>query len=258
MNKLLVMALACGSIFLLTACASSASSQELTGGIWLLTELNGAEPIAGTTLTAEFDQDGRVGGSSGCNSYNTTYVVDGNELTFGEQVASTMMACPDPIMRQEGEFHQALVDTATYEIKDDELILSDSSGNEVARFEVIDQSLGGSSWQVISYNNGKEAVVSVIIGTEITANFGEDGTMTGNAGCNNYSTKYETEGDKISIGTAEFTEMGCLEPEGIMEQEQLYLAALETADTYKIEGMTMDMRTSEGSRVANFQRALNP
>jgi len=258
MNKLLVMALASATIFLLTACASSGSNQELTGGIWLLTELNGAEPIAGTTLTAEFDEDGRVGGSSGCNSYNTTYILDGNKLTFGEQVASTMMACPDPIMKQEGEFHQALADTATYEIKDDELVLSDSSGNEIARFEVIEQSLGDSSWQVISYNNGKEAVVSVIIGTEITANFGEDGQLTGNAGCNNYSTKYETQGDNISIETAEFTEMACLEPEGVMEQEQLYLAALETADTYKIEGMTMEMRTSKGSRVATFQRVLNP
>jgi heat shock protein HslJ len=258
MNKLFVMVLACGSLFLFTACASSATSQDLTEGIWLLTELNGAEPIAGTTLTAEFDQDGRVGGSSGCNSYNTTYVVDGKKLTFGEQIASTMMACPDPIMKQEGEFHQVLADTATYEIKGDELILSDSSGNEVARFEVIDQSLEGSSWQVISYNNGKEAVVSLIIGTEITANFGEDGTLTGNAGCNNYSAQYETQDDNISIETAEFTEMGCLEPEGIMEQEQLYLAALETADTYKIEGMTLDMRTSEGSLVATFQRALNP
>jgi heat shock protein HslJ len=258
MHKFLVIALACGSLFLLTACAISASSQELTGGIWLLTELNGAKPIAGTTLTAEFDENARVGGSSGCNSYTTTYVVDGNNLNFGEQAASTMMACPDPIMKQEGEFHQVLADTATYEIKGDELILSDSGDNEIASFEVIDQSLDGSSWQVISYNNGKEAVVSVIIGSEITANFGEDGQLIGNAGCNNYSAQYETQGDNINIETAEVTEMACLEPEGVMEQEQLYLAALETADTYKIEGMTMDMRTSEGSRVANFQRALNP
>lgn len=258
MNKFIVITLASVTIFLLSACASSASSQELTGGIWLLTELNGAEPIAGTTLTAEFDEDGRVGGSSGCNSYNTTYIFDGDKLTFGKQAAITLMACPDPIMKQEGEFHQALADTATYEIKNDELILSESSGSEVARFEVIDQSLEGSSWQVISYNNGKGGVVSVIIGTEITANFGEDGQLTGNAGCNNYSAQYETQGDNINIETAEVTEMACLEPEGVMEQEQLYLAALKTADTYKIEGMTMDMRTSEGSRVATFQRALNP
>ena len=40
--------------------------------------------------------------------------------------------------------------------------------------------------------------------------------------------------------------MACPEPEGIMEQEQQYLAALETAATYKITGLDMEMRTSEG------------
>ncbi len=142
--------------------------------------------------------------------------------------------------------------------KDGKLTLYDGDKNAVAEFEVVKQGLEGTSWEVTSYNTGTGAVTSVIIGTEITANFGEDGQLTGNAGCNNYSAQYETQGDNINIETAEVTEMACLEPEGIMEQEQLYLAALVTADTYKIEGMTMDMRTSEGSRVATFQRALNP
>jgi len=34
-----------------------------------------------------------------------------------------------------------------------------------------------------------------------------------------------------------------------MEQENAYLAALEMADVYKIEGTTMEMRTDEGSKV---------
>jgi heat shock protein HslJ len=255
MNKIIILSLALVTIFLLTSCSSSGSGQELTGVIWLLTELNGEAPLPETAITAEFDQDGRVGGSSGCNNYNTTYTVDGDQLTFSEQMASTMMACLEPIMEQEREYLQALSVTATYEIKDDELILSDSDGNVVAIFASVDQSLEGSSWTVIGYNNGKGGVVSVIIGSEITANFGEDGRLTGNSGCNNYSADYETDGDNIKIGVAEVTEMACLEPEGVMVQEQQYLAALGTAATYKIEGLRMEMRTSEGSLVADFQRA---
>jgi len=254
MNKIIVLSLALVTTFLLTSCSSSSSSQELTGGIWLLTELNGEEPIPETAITAEFDQDGRVGGSSGCNNYNTTFTVDGDQLTFGEQMASTMMACPDPIMKQERDYQLALASTATYEIKDDELTLFDSDGKDLAKFETVTQSLEGTSWTVIGYNNGKGGVVSVIIGSEITASFGEDDKITGNAGCNNYSAGYETDSDNIKIGVAEVTEMACLEPEGIMEQEQLYLAALEMADTYKVEGIKMEMRTSEGSLVADFQR----
>jgi heat shock protein HslJ len=51
--------------------------------------------------------------------------------------------------------------------------------------------------------------------------------------------------------------MACLEPEGVMDQEQEYLAALEIADTYKIEGLTMEMRTADGALVASFQREMS-
>jgi heat shock protein HslJ len=107
---------------------------------------------------------------------------------------------------------------------------------------------------VLSYNNGKGGVTSLIIGTEITANFGEDGLLAGNAGCNGYSADYETDGNNISIGPAVSTEMACLDIEGVMEQEQRYLAALGTAASYKIDGLNMEMRTADGALVATFQR----
>jgi heat shock protein HslJ len=116
-------------------------------------------------------------------------------------------------------------------------------------------SLEGSSWQVIGHNNGIQAVVSFIIGTEITANFGEDGTLSGSAGCNNYNATYEVDGDNISIGPAAATRMFCQESEGIMEQEVQFLAALETASTYLIEVDNMEMRTAEGALAATFRTA---
>jgi heat shock protein HslJ len=242
------------SILLLGACSPARSSQGLTGSIWLLNELNDQAPIIGTAITAEFDVEGRVGGSSGCNNYSTSYKVDGNQLTFGEPVASTMMACPEEIMEQEREYLGVLADTAAFEITNDELILKDANGSELARFDAIDQSLEGTAWQALSYNNGKGGVTSLIIGTEITGNFGEDGLLTGNAGCNGYSADYETDGDNISIGPAIATEMACFEIEGVMEQEQQYLAALQTAATYKIDGLNMEMRTADGALVGTFQR----
>ncbi len=256
MNKIVITAIGSMTILLLASCSTSASSQDLTGNLWLLRELNGQAPITGTTITAELNEDGRVGGSSGCNNYSTSYSVDGNQLTFSEPMASTLMACPEPIIEQERDYTQALADTAEFEIIKDELFLKESNGNELARFDAVDQALEGTSWQVISYNNGKGGVTSLIIGTEISANFGEDGQLTGNSGCNSYFAEYEADGDNISIGTAGATEMACIEPEGVMEQEQQYLAALETAAAYKIEGLSMEMRTSEGSIVATFIRVI--
>ncbi len=258
MTKILLLILIHPVVLALSACSIFGSSQGVSGSLWMLTELNGNPPLPDTAITAEFDEDGRVGGSSGCNSYNTTYSVSGNKIKFGDQVASTMMACPDPVMNQESDYLEALSAAATFEIADDALTMHDADGNVVARFKALSQSLEGTSWEVIGYNNGKGGVVSVILGTAITANFGEDGQVTGNASCNNYFASYETEDDSITIGPAGATEMFCAEPEGIMEQEQQYLAALQTAATYKITGLNMEMRTSEGSIVATFQRAVQP
>jgi heat shock protein HslJ len=245
-------------IVLLLAACSSGSGEALTANLWMLSELNNQALLPDTAITAEFGEDGKVSGSSGCNNYNTTYEVSGNKITFGEQTAMTMMACPDPVMEQERAYLETLSIAATFEVVEDELILYDTDGSAIARFDAISQSLEGSSWEVIGYNNGKGGVVSVIIGTEITADFGEDSQLTGNASCNNYFASYETEEDNISIGPAGSTMMACPEPEGIMEQEQQYLAALETAATYKITGLDMEMRTSEGSLVATFKRAAMP
>lgn len=109
---------------------------------------------------------------------------------------------------------------------------------------------------MISYNNVWDGVVSVIIGTQITAEFGETGELLGSAGCNNYFGPYETDGENIAMGPFGTTREPYQEPEGIMVQETEYLAALETAATYKIDGLSMNMRTTEGSTTANFRRMV--
>jgi heat shock protein HslJ len=235
--------------------AESAPVGTLEGTSWILTTLNGAAPLPDTTITASFEPDGNLSGSDGCNRYGATYEVDGDQITITPGIG-TLMACPDPIMKQAGEYMTALAAATSYQIQGDTLELLDAGGNPVATFTAQPTSLPGTSWIVIGYNNGRGGVVSVIIDTEITAVFGEDGTLSGSAGCNNYTASYEADDDgNISIGPAATTRMMCSEPEGIMEQETEYLAALETAATYNIEGERLQLRTAEGSLAADFMVA---
>ena len=227
----------------------------LEGSQWILATLNGAEPLPDTTITASFEGDGVVGGTDGCNRYSAQYQVDGDQITITLGMG-TMMACPELIMQQAMDYMAALESAATYQIQDGVLSLLDADGNVLATFSAQPTSLAGTSWTVIGYNNGKEAVVSVIIGTELTAVFGDDGTLSGSAGCNNYTAPYEADDDgNISIGPAATTRKMCSEPEGIMEQENQYLAALETAATYRMEGERLELRTAEGAMAANFMMA---
>ncbi len=254
MVKYLTILLGILTLLVLSSCAAAGSDVTLTGQVWVATELDGESILPDTSITAEFKEDGTLSGSNGCNRYNTTYTVDGSSIQVNSPMATTLMACPDPVMAQEGVYMEAMGEAVTFEISGEELTLFDDAGDALVTYIAGSNELASTSWEVISYNNGKEAVVSVIIGTQITADFGEDGQLTGNSGCNSYFGSFETDEEKITIGPVGMTEMACLDTEGVMEQEQLYLAALGMADVYRIEADRMEMRTAEGSMVVNFSR----
>ena len=225
----------------------------LAGTSWLLSSLNSASPLPKTTITLEFVDETAAGGTSGCNNYSTTYELDGIRISFG-QTAGTRKACLEPVMAQEQSYLAALSDAAFYEVTEQGLSLFDSKTTQLAHFEPASSDLAGSDWDVISYNNGKGGVVSVISGTSISASFGEDGQVSGSAGCNDYFGPYTTEGSAISIGPLAATRKLCVD-EDVMTQEGAYLSALETAATYKITGDRMEMRREDGALVANFSRS---
>ena len=79
-----------------------------------------------------------------------------------------------------------------------------------------------------------------IPGSEITALF-VNGQVSGSAGCNNYSGTYRSTRaagrNTIDFGPLATTRMMC--DETLMDQESLYLAALESATEYTIEGFAL-------------------
>ena len=223
----------------------------LDGTNWILTTMNGQPALKDTTVTLNFAA-GKAAGSDGCNTYSGSYTADGTNIKF-DQMASTMMACPDPIMKQATAYQQALGQAATYKTAAGKLGLYDASGKELATFTAQSNSLAGTGWIVTGYNNGKQAVVSVMAGTELTANFGGDGRLTGSAGCNDYTASYQTDGSKISIGPAASTKKACEQP--VMDQETQYLAALATAATYRVDGNKLELRTADDALAATFMKA---
>ena len=78
--------------------ATPAVSPNLAGTSWVLSSLDGNLPAPDTTVTLQFGVDGTASGTDGCNQYSTTFTQDGASLTINQPMASTMMACPEPIM----------------------------------------------------------------------------------------------------------------------------------------------------------------
>src|SRR4030095_2108881 len=143
----------------LAGCSSSQSPSggTLTGQVWALTDLGSKAPLQDTGITIQFNTDGTVAGSSGCNQYNGTYTASGSSLNINTPLASTMMMCAQPIMVQESAYQAALGTVKAYTIKGDKLTLFGPDNREIANYQAASQDLAGTSWQVIGYNNGKQA-----------------------------------------------------------------------------------------------------
>jgi len=214
------------------------------------------QALPGTEVTAMF-QDGRVAGKDGCNQYAGAYKVTGNVLTI-KLGPSTMMACEPQIMTQAQGYAAALSSSATYQITGKQLKITNGGGKVAVTYTVLESTpLVGTTWQATSYNNGRGGAQSIATGTEITAIFGADGTLSGSAGCNNYATTYQviTSTMKISPAIAA-TMMMC--PDPVMQQETAYLTALPTATTYRIESTRLELRDAKGALQASYEAKTPP
>jgi heat shock protein HslJ len=235
---------------------SPGGNVTLTHMLWQLQSYNNVTTIAGTQPTAVFGTDGTLSGNAGCNSYSTTYTTNGNAISINGAIASTMMACLDnAIMQQEAAFLAALPTATAWSISGNNLTLSNASGGVVAVFTAVNATpLMGTLWQLTGYATDPDTAVSNVTMVQGTAVFGTDGILSGNGGCNTYSTSYTVNGRNITINPAiATTKMACDEVSN--QQENEYLSLLPTAVTFTIQGDVLELQNAIGALVASYRAA---
>ena len=107
---------------------------------WVLTELMGKEITFEDENRQAFlmfdSASGRVGGSDSCNRLTGSYeILEGNRLSFGRGMASTMMACPD--MEIADRFNEVLNTVDNYTVADGVLSLNKARMAPLARFKLV-------------------------------------------------------------------------------------------------------------------------
>ena len=229
-----------------------ADASQLEDTPWVLTEGRTISLPAGVAPSATF-VDGTVSGSTGCNRFTASYTLDGDSLDIGT-IGLTLMACPPPRDAIERAYTTSLELVTTWSVDGEELVLAGSDGAELLRYAVA--SLVG-AWTVTGIlSSSGDAFSSPIAGTEITATFAEDGSLTGSGGCNDYTATYTADRGSITIEAPASTRKFCPDPEGVMDQEAAYLAALEEATEYRLDGTTAELLNGEGQRLVGFARAV--
>ena len=94
---------------------------------------DGTAAVDGDAPTVQFDADGSISGSAGCNRYFGTYQHDGAELSISP-LGTTKRLCAPPANAQERRFLDALQSVTMWEQTADVLTLSDASGAVTLRF----------------------------------------------------------------------------------------------------------------------------
>jgi heat shock protein HslJ len=236
------------------AAAPAGAPRALDGSAWTLAWVPGFELPAQPLATLRFE-GGRAVGSDGCNRYSTTYSSATGQLRFGAKTVATLMACAPMAEAVATRFGAVLYDTASYQTRYDTLTLLGAAGQPLARLQEQPNLVAGSAWQVTGVNNGRQAVVSVLTGTQLTLVFGADGRLSGSAGCNTYSASYSADGRGIRIAAPAATRKACAQPDGVMAQEAAFLAALPTAATQLREGDWLELRSADGALAVSARLA---
>lgn len=102
--------------------------------------------------------------------------------------------------------------------------------------------LAGTSWTVTAV--GGEALVA---GSTATMVFGDDGKLSGSAGCNTYLASYESDREQLTITLVGASKKLCGEPDGVMAQESRFLAALGATATARGTVARLELADAAGA-----------
>jgi heat shock protein HslJ len=229
---------------------ASAGGTELVGTQWVLdVAALGVSGAGSVNSWISFARDS-VSGNDGCNAFSGSYEVDGSKLRFGP-LAGTKKACGAPADEVSREVTGALGRVRGYATSADTLRMKDAGGETVLSYVAATPGVEG-GWTVISVLYG-DAIRSVVVGTDLTADFAADGTLSGNTGCNSFRGDYTLEGKKLHVGPLTATKDACPTKEA-SEQEAGYLAALESAIRIEQAGPELTLLNSKGQMAVTLTR----
>jgi heat shock protein HslJ len=228
------------------------TNTQLVDRLWLLVAYGDPANLTvveeGTVVTALFSSDGNLSGSGGCNNYSTSYQVSGEQLTVSSPIATTMMFC-EKGMEQETAVLAGLQRATRFAFTPEgrlEIFFDVGSGVEQKLVYAPGETpLVDTVW-VLQTLGAPDNPTPVESGTIVTAIFSAEGTLSGSAGCNNYSAGYTAKDSLIEIQQPVSTSMACTQG---MEQEATYLAALSAAESYTISGSRLEISYNGGQGV---------
>lgn len=135
-TKTIITLLASCAGLLIAGCASTKLEGSLNGTSWTVQSLNKQAVLPSSPLTLSFTAEGKISGSTGCNSYLADYTYTASARTIAvASINRTFKSCvPSEVMTQERKFLQALQAAASYKVDSESMTLCAADGTETITF----------------------------------------------------------------------------------------------------------------------------
>jgi len=139
--------------------------------------------------------------------------------------------------------------TTSYEL----LTFNPDGSTGSSRIEIgVVNGLTSNRWILSSYSTPGGGYQRPIPGTEITARFGTNGSLSGSAGCNSYNSSFMAFDKTLRIYNMAPSVAFCGDPGGIMEQEGTFLDLMQRAARMEISAGQLTVFDGAGNRMLEF------
>ena len=111
--------------------------------------------------------------------------------------------------------------------------------------------LKGTAWKLVSYGPvGNQAPAAAGISTSL--DFGNDGTVSGNMGCNSFGGNFEVKNGKLVFSRMISTMMACPGPQ--MAQEDAALKVMNGTVRFQVEGNTLTIYDASNANAITLSK----
>jgi len=251
--------------------AATSLPPDILQATWTLQYFNtdaqsAGQDVSGDNITIKFEADGTLSGSGGCNTYSGTYTVSNQQMTIGQNLVSTRIACEQAVMDRESLYFRLLPTVNAYQVTNGNLELLYADGHNAMTF-ISGASAGGTGAatslpaDVVQNEWTLQFFTSVgaqdISSNHITINFAPDGTLEGSGGCNNYFGSYTVSGQQLTIGqNLGSTQMFC--EQSVMTRESLYFRLLLSVNSYQLTHGNLELIYGPGNNAMTFISISGP
>ncbi len=242
-----------GWVLDLVTAKNIASQPKLTNTDWRLIEVVGKDMSRNQALNQaqlQFTEGGKISGSLACNSFNSSYQIEYSTLSIGPFM-TTRKACPGDRGEVEAEMNKALAKVNGFQISLGTLhLLIDDM--PVLRFAPLRVVTLENKWYLDSIS-GLSIPDDISPSEVVYMDFKRDGSVSGKTGCNQFSSSYETEAEKLSFGLSAGTMMACPPDFTIIEQAMSKVMA--DTNSFRIKNNQLELLGTQGGVLASFSQA---